>query len=59
MRERVDILVPGVMVVASTESVVAKQLGTLVAKLVQSRSNWKDVVKNAIPILLETAKVAG
>jgi DNA helicase-2/ATP-dependent DNA helicase PcrA len=46
------------MVAASTKSIVAEQLGALVAKLVQSRSNWKDVVKKAIPILLETAKVA-
>ena len=46
------------MVVAPTNSVVAKQLGKLVERLVQSRSNWKDVVKTAIPILLETAKSA-
>jgi DNA helicase-2/ATP-dependent DNA helicase PcrA len=46
------------MVVASIKPVVGKQLGKLVEKLVQSRSNWKEVVKTAIPILLETAKVA-
>jgi DNA helicase-2/ATP-dependent DNA helicase PcrA len=46
------------MVVASTKSVVVKQLGKLVEKLVHSRSSWKEVIKTAIPILLKTAKVA-
>lgn len=46
------------MAAASTDSTVAQKIGKLAEKLVQSRSSWKEVVKSAIPILLETAKVA-
>lgn len=46
------------MHVVSSTSLLAEQLGHLVEQLIQSRSNWKAFVKSAIPILLETAKVA-
>jgi DNA helicase-2/ATP-dependent DNA helicase PcrA len=45
------------LVVSSSGSVVAQKLGKLVETLAHSRSSWKDVVRAAIPVLLETAKV--
>ena len=45
------------MVAASTDSPVAAKLGLLVQRIAQSRNDWKRVVDEAIPILLETAKV--
>lgn len=39
------------------ETSIAKELGTLVIRLAQSRSNWKQIVKDVIPILLKTAQV--
>ena len=36
---------------------MAVKLGLLVRRIAQSRSDWKRVVEEAIPILLETAKV--
>jgi DNA helicase-2/ATP-dependent DNA helicase PcrA len=45
------------IVAASTDSAVAVKLGLLVRRIAQSRSDWKRVVEEAIPILLETAKV--
>lgn len=42
---------------SSINSPVAAKLGSLVKKIVQSRSDWKQVVQEGIQILLETAKV--
>ena len=41
--------------VASTHVPVAQKLGHLVQALAQSRNEWKNFTKTAIPILLETA----
>lgn len=45
------------IVVSSTDSPVAAKLGSLVKRIAQSRNDWKQVVEEATPILLETAKV--
>lgn len=45
------------IVAASTDSPVAAKLGSLVQRIAQSRNDWKRVVEEATPILLETAKV--
>ena len=41
------------------ENPVAQKLGELVARLANSRNEWRQVVKDAIPLLLETEAVAG
>jgi len=41
----------------STDSPIAQKLGSFVQRLAQSRSNWKEVTQDAIPVLLETAYV--
>ena len=40
------------------ENPVAQNLGELVARLANSRNEWRQVVKDAIPLLLETEAVA-
>jgi DNA helicase II / ATP-dependent DNA helicase PcrA len=45
------------MFAPSTGSEVAGKLAKLVGTLAQSRNNWKEVVRLAIPLLLETATV--
>jgi DNA helicase-2/ATP-dependent DNA helicase PcrA len=44
--------------VAAISSEVGKELGSLARELAQSRANWKEVVRKAIPILLATATSA-
>jgi DNA helicase-2/ATP-dependent DNA helicase PcrA len=41
----------------TSESPVAKKLGELVGRLAHSRSDWKEMAKDAIPFLLETETV--
>jgi len=43
--------------VSLMESQTSKKLGGLVLKLVQSRNSWNQIVREAIPILLQTANV--
>ena len=45
------------IVASATDSVVAQKLGGLTQRLAQARSNWKEVVRLAIPILLETEAI--
>jgi DNA helicase II / ATP-dependent DNA helicase PcrA len=43
------------LTVAALESEVGQQLGLLAEQLVQSRASWRKVVRDAIPILLNSA----
>lgn len=43
--------------VTKTNSQLGKKLGSLVQQLAQSRDSWKQIVQEAIPLLLETARV--
>jgi DNA helicase-2/ATP-dependent DNA helicase PcrA len=42
----------------SASSTIARQLSKLISGLMASRSKWKEFIKTAIPLLLETASVA-
>lgn len=44
-------------IVIVTESQLAQKLGSLVQRLAQSRDIWKQVIQEAIPLLLESARV--
>jgi DNA helicase-2/ATP-dependent DNA helicase PcrA len=46
------------MIATFSESIAAQRLGKLVEALAQSRNSWRDLVRSAIPVLLETAEVA-
>lgn len=45
------------VIARSTENPVAQKLGEFVARLANSRNEWRRVVKDAIPLLLETETV--
>ena len=46
------------VIAQATGNPVAQYLGELVERLANSRSEWRQVVKDAIPLLLETETVA-
>ena len=46
------------VIAQAAENPVAQNLGELVARLANSRSEWRQVVKDAIPLLLETEAVS-
>ena len=45
------------VIAQAAENPIAQNLGELVARLANSRSEWRQVVKDAIPLLLETEAV--
>ncbi len=46
------------LVALSAENPTAQKLGKLIAQLVNSRNEWRQVIKDAIPLLLETEAMA-
>src|SRR5260221_858162 len=44
-------------VASSTDSAVAAKIGALTQRLAQSRNDWKQVVQDAVPVLLATVNV--